>query len=113
SLASRRDNRATRPACRGKNDLDHPNRRAFAEVRDVLGALMQANRESPSLLDVVALLADAPEHRLTRGQVGTVAECLDDKTFLVEFSDEQGRAYAIVPCRDDDLLVLHYHPEAA
>jgi hypothetical protein len=32
---------------------------------------------------------------------------------LVEFSDDEGRAYAIVPCPRADLLVLHYVPEAA
>jgi hypothetical protein len=64
-------------------------------------------------LDVVALLTDLPAQRLARGQVGTVVEQLDDKTSLVEFSDDQGRAYAIAPCRREDLLVLHYIPEAA
>ena len=79
--------------------------------------MMQAENgtknESPSLLDVVALLTDLPGHRLARGQVGTIVEQLDDKTSLVEFSDDQGRAYAIAPCRREDLLVLHYIPEAA
>lgn len=67
----------------------------------------------PSVLDVVALLADLPVAGLPRGQVGTVVESLDDKTLLVEFSDDDGRAYAIVPCSRADLLVLHYVPEAA
>ena len=67
----------------------------------------------PSLLDVVALLTDLPAQRLARGQVGTVVEQLDDKTLLVEFSDDEGRAYAIAPCRRGDLLLLHYVPEAA
>jgi uncharacterized protein DUF4926 len=79
----------------------------------VLGALMKAKKrtrnEGPSLLDVVALLADIP----AQGQVGTIVEELDDKTSLVEFSDDQGRAYAIVPCPRVDLLVLHYVPEPA
>jgi Domain of unknown function (DUF4926) len=83
----------------------------------VLGAMMQAEKttknESPSLLDVVALLTDLPGQRLARGQVGTIVEQLDDKTSLVEFSDDQGRAYALAPCPRDDLLVLHYVPEAA
>ena len=49
--------------------------------------------KEPSVLDVVALLADrSPEH-LARGQVGTVVELLDDRTALVEFTDDQGRAY--------------------
>jgi hypothetical protein len=46
----------------------------------------------------VALLADLPAQRLARGQVGTVVEQLDDKTLLVEFSDDKGSAYAIAPC---------------
>jgi predicted transcriptional regulator len=73
----------------------------------------KAKNERPSVLDVVALLTDRPAHQLARGQVGTVVEQLDDKTLLVEFSDDQGRAYAIAPCLRADLLVLHYVPEAA
>ena len=73
----------------------------------------QAESEEPSLLDVVALLADVPGEGLTRGQVGTVVEQLDDKVLLVEFSDEQGRAYVVAPCPRAELLVLHYVPVAA
>jgi hypothetical protein len=70
-------------------------------------------KEQPSVLDVVALLTDLPARQLARGQVGTIVEQLDDKTSLVEFSDDQGRAYAVAPCPRADLLVLHYVPEAA
>ncbi len=73
----------------------------------------KAKNERPSVLDVVALLADVPAQRLVRGQVGTVVEQLDDITLLVEFSDDKGRGYAIAPCPLADLLVLHYVPEAA
>lgn len=69
--------------------------------------------EAPSVLDVVALLADLPAQSLTRGQVGTAVEQLDDKTWLVEFSDDEGRAYAVAQCHAADLLVLRYVPEAA
>ncbi len=83
----------------------------------MLGAMMRAEKgtknERSSLLDAVALLTDLPAHRLARGQVGTIVELLDDNTLLVEFSDDQGRAYAVAPCPQDDLLVLHYVPEAA
>ena len=72
-----------------------------------------ARRELPAALDVVALLADVPSEGLARGQVGTVVESLDERTALVEFADDQGRAYAIVPCVCTDLLVLHYVPQAA
>ena len=64
-------------------------------------------------MDVVALLADVPAEKLLRGQVGTVVEALSDGTVLVEFSDDQGRAYAIAPCPRSQLLVLRYLPQAA
>ena len=71
------------------------------------------NNEGPSILDVVALLNDLPAQRLARGQVGTVVERLDDTTLLIEFSDDRGDAYAVAPCPSENLLVLHYVPEAA
>lgn len=66
-----------------------------------------------SVLDIVALLADRPADRLVRGQVGTIVERLDRDTALVEFSDDRGHAFAIVPCRIAEVLVLHYVPQAA
>ena len=72
-----------------------------------------AKVEAPAPLDVVALLRDQPSHGLARGQVGTVVEELDARTALVEFSDDRGQAYALVPCASQELLVLHYVPEAA
>jgi hypothetical protein len=74
---------------------------------------MPAQQNEPSLLDVVALLADHPTEGLTRGQVGTVVELLDNDNVLVEFSDDSGQAYAIAPCRRDQLLILHYARQAA
>lgn len=83
----------------------------------MLGAIMKMNchtrAQVPSPLDVVALLTDLPVQGLARGQVGTVVEQLDDKTLLVEFSDDQGHAYSVAPCRGEALLVLHYVPEPA
>jgi len=76
-------------------------------------AKKQPKRETPSVLDVVALLTELPAERLARGQVGTVVEQLDDTTFLIEFTDDEGRAYAIAPCRRAELLVLHHVPDAA
>jgi hypothetical protein len=35
------------------------------------------------------------------------------RSSLVEFSDDRGEAYAIVPCRYDALLMLHTIPRAA
>lgn len=74
---------------------------------------MAQSTGAPSILDAVALLTDLPAQGLARGQVGTVVEQLSDEAYLVEFSDDQGRAYAIIPCQGRDLLILHYVPEAA
>jgi hypothetical protein len=71
------------------------------------------NTKNPVPFDVVALLVDCPADKLVRGQVGTVVEPLDANNVLVEFSDDGGKAYAIVPCAFRDLMVLHYVPEAA
>jgi Domain of unknown function (DUF4926) len=57
-------------------------------------------------LDVIALLADMPEHNLARGQVGTVVHNLDKDTVLVEFSDDSVAAYAITPLAKLQLLPL-------
>jgi hypothetical protein len=62
------------------------------------------------LLDVVALTEDLPKHSLYRGQVGTVVEILAPDVFEVEFSDNEGRTYAMLALRADQLLVLHYEP---
>ena len=62
------------------------------------------------LLDVVAVTADVPERGLRRGQVGTVVEMLAPGVFEVEFSDDQGRTYATLALRSDQLMVLHYQP---
>jgi hypothetical protein len=66
-----------------------------------------------ALLSAVALLRDLPDQGLVRGQVGTIVEPLDEATSLVEFSDDRGEAYAIVPCPRDALLVLRTIPRAA
>ena len=97
--------------------MDHTDGRKLSPVRKLLGAAMNAIERTesrrPALLDVVALLTDAPANGLARGQVGTVVEELDEENVLVEFSDDQGRAYALAPCSRGDLLILHYVPEAA
>jgi hypothetical protein len=64
--------------------------------------------ETISLLDVVALADNMPEQGLLRGQVGTVVEALAPETFLIEFSDDQGKTYAILPLQACQLIVLHF-----
>ncbi len=65
------------------------------------------------ILDVVALTEDLPERGLYRGQVGTVVEVLAPDAFEVEFSNEDGRAYASLALNANQLLVLHYEPAKA
>ena len=60
---------------------------------------------TPHVLDVVALLADAPAHGLVRGQIGTVVELLDG-AYEVEFSDDEGKTYAELALAPDQLIVL-------
>lgn len=72
---------------------------ALGEMKDVI-----------EILDVVALTEDLPERGLYRGQVGTVVEALAPGVFEVEFSDDEGRAYASLAVEADQLLVLHYEP---
>ena len=64
-------------------------------------------------LTVVALLADIPASKLLRGQVGTIVDASSGQDVLVEFSDDDGRAYAVVSCKRSDLLVLHHVPQVA
>jgi len=70
-------------------------------------------RKRVDLLDVLALLDNLPEAGLARGQVGTVVERLNQTTVLVEFSNDEGIAWAITPVATTRLLVLSFEPEPA
>ena len=60
-------------------------------------------------LEVVALIVDIPERNLRRGQVGTVVDILGGgKALEVEFSDRNGRTYASLGLRPDQVMVLRY-----
>ncbi|MCZ2076031.1 MAG: DUF4926 domain-containing protein [Bryobacterales bacterium] len=63
-----------------------------------------------NLHSVVALLEDLPEHGLIRGQVGTVVESWAPGVYEVEFSDDQGRTYAMVALKAEQLMRLHHEP---
>lgn len=76
-------------------------------------AMMNSSNFEVHLLDVVALLEDVPERGLRRGQVGTVVEELAPRVFEVEFSDDNGKTYAILAISAEKLIVLHYTPEIA
>jgi len=58
--------------------------------------------------DVVAILEDQRAKGLVRGQVGTVVEKLAPGVFEVEFCDNDGRTYASLALRSEQLLILHH-----
>jgi Domain of unknown function (DUF4926) len=58
--------------------------------------------------DVVAILEDQRAKGLLRGQVGTVVEKLAPGVFEVEFCDNDGRTYASLALKGEQLLVLHH-----
>lgn len=62
------------------------------------------------VLDAVVLTEDLPEHELRRGHVGTIVDVLDSEMYEVEFSDDEGHPYAIVPLNDRQLLKLRTTP---
>lgn len=63
------------------------------------------------LLDVVTLMEDLPEYRLSRGQVGTIVEVLaKGKAFEVEFADKQGRTYESVGLKPEQFMALRFEP---
>ncbi len=63
------------------------------------------------LLSVVALTKDLPEKELRRGQVGTIVENLASGIYEVEFSDDQGRTYALLALPADQLMRLYHQPQ--
>jgi hypothetical protein len=62
------------------------------------------------LHSVVALLEELPEQGLVRGQVGTVVEVWAPGVYEVEFSDDEGKTYAMASLRAEQLMRLHYEP---
>jgi len=68
--------------------------------------------------DLVALLEEVPAQHfssgapltLRRGQIGTVVMTYDGSAFEIEFSNAQGRAFAILPIPTGKLMLLHDAP---
>ncbi len=63
------------------------------------------------LLSVVALTEDLSAKGLLRGQVGTIVEKLAPDVYEVEFSDDAGQTYAMVPVASALLMQLHHEPK--
>lgn len=71
--------------------------------------------------DVVALTQDVRTKRfesgqdllLRRGQIGTVVMLYQDGACEVEFADREGCAFAMLPLRPEQLMILHDSPDFA
>ena len=63
--------------------------------------------------DVVALLEDIPEKNLRRGEVGTIVEVWKPGVYEIEFSGNDGVAYAMAALREDQLMKLYMEPAQA
>ena len=74
------------------------------------GMSMSKNLGTIQLYDIVALTEDLPREGLVRGQVGTAVEELAPGVFEVEFSDHQGRTYAMLPLKTEQMIILHHVP---
>lgn len=59
-----------------------------------------------NLLDVVVLLEDIPEENLQRGNVGTLVEILGEDAWEVEFVDDEGYTYGLLPLRESQMVAL-------
>ena len=64
-----------------------------------------------NLLDVVALKENLPKNYLKMGQVGTIVEELAPDVYEVEFSDNDGQTYAMLPLKSEQLIRLYFAPE--
>lgn len=74
---------------------------------------METNLPPLNELDVVALIEPLSEHRLVRGQVGTVVGEWEPGAYEVEFSDHKsGQTIALVALPSAKLMRLHYTPIA-
>jgi hypothetical protein len=65
------------------------------------------------LLDVVALTENLQSKGLRRGEVGTVVEKWNDSVFEVEFSDDNGEAYALAEVPAGKLMKLYFRKDEA
>ena len=71
--------------------------------------------------DVIALLQDVQTKHfesgraliLRRGQIGTIVLSYPDGAYEVEFADRDGRAFAILSLRPEQLMVLRDNPDFA
>ena len=63
-----------------------------------------------SMHSTVALLEDLPQEGLARGQVGVVVGEWAPGVYEVEFCDNDGKTYAMVTLKAEQLMTLLHEP---
>src|SRR6266699_4206859 len=72
---------------------------------DLLRRVSLTGREI-KLLDTVASVDDLSEHKLKRGEIGTVVEILAPDVFEVEFCNSEGETYSELALRREQLIAI-------
>ncbi len=103
---------ASSPNGSSPEHLDGAARRRLAAADELLCTIgeKKAVMADIEMHSVVALLEDLPDEGLVRGQVGTVVETWTPGVYEVEFCDDNGRAYAMVALKAEQLMRLHHEP---
>ena len=97
--------------------VDCPRRRRLSAPGNLLYTLNMLGEIK--VHDVIALLQDLRTKHfesgrallLRRGQIGTVVMSYPDGAYDVEFADRDGRAFAILSLRPEQLMVLRDNPD--
>ena len=58
--------------------------------------------------DIVALIKEMPEKKLSKGQEGTIVEGLDGGVYEIEFADKKGRTITRLALKIEDMMLLHF-----
>ena len=59
-----------------------------------------------NLFDVVELIADIPEHRLSIGMRGTIIECHPNDNYEIEFINDYGETINSLPVHQKQFIVV-------
>ena len=60
----------------------------------------------PELFDVIELLVNLPEDNLHVGVRGAIVSCYNDKTYEVEFTNEEGETLALCTLSFEQFIVI-------
>ena len=88
--------------------MDCQNERRFPSAYHLLCQIVRMEVSIYKVLDVVALMRDVSNKNLSKGQVGTIVEILDDNVFEVEFSNRTGETIVSLAIPAKHLMLLRF-----